>query len=195
MITMGQAIERLAERTVENREYWKRSLTQRRTGNTAIYGIPFFDEIPNSSKTFECHISILPNLEYFTRFQFKLYVDSHGQSIDPDTFKFFIGDPEVDDGQGGTTENLIDITSYLQEQHNDWVDGSGYFPSTSFGDEDSEQNDFYDILDVCGLLTAEDHDDDVDTILSPGNKLVRIKSATPCDVTWIPYIDYSMVNR
>lgn len=193
MLSYGQIINRIAERTVENRENWKRSLTQRRTGNNAIYGIPYYDEVSSNNKKFECHISILPNLEYYTRFQFKLYVDSSGASIDPYQFTFEIGDAEVEDG-GTTRPDLVDITDYLMEQQNEWVDGTGYFPTTSFG-IDEEYRDFYDILDVCGLLWAEDKRDDVEKILEPGNKLVRISSATPCKVTWIPYLDYSTVNR
>lgn len=193
MLSYGQIINRIAERTVENRENWKRSLTQRRTGNNAIYGIPYYDEVSSNNKKFECHISILPNLEYYTRFQFKLYVDSSGASIDPYQFTFEIGDAEVED-EGTTRPDLVDITDYLMEQQNEWVDGTGYFPTTSFG-IDEEYRDFYDILDVCGLLWAEDRRDDVEKILEPGNKLVRISSATPCKVTWIPYLDYSTVNR
>lgn len=193
MITYGQALRRIAERTVENRENWKRSLTQRRTGNNAIYGIPYYDEVSGNNKKFECHISILPNLEYYTRFQFKLYVDSNGASIDPYQFTFEIGDAEVEDGNT-THPDLVDITDYLMEQQNEWVDGTGYFPTTSFG-IDEEYMDFYDILDVCCLKWASNDIDDVKKILEPGNKLVRISSPTPCRVTWIPYLDYSTVNR
>lgn len=189
-LTYEQVLSRIAERTVENRELWRQSLSQRRTGNTAIYGIPFYNEL-TASKKFECHISILTNLEYFTTFKFKLYIANAAGTIDPDLFTFEIGDPENDDGE---PSNMYDITAYLQEQHNEWVDGEGYFPTTSFGDGD-EAGDFYDILDVCSLLTASGDTEARDAIASPGNKLVRITSPVACDVTWIPYLDYSMVNR
>lgn len=194
MITIGKAIEQIAERTVEQREYLKRTLTQRRYTPTNIYGIPFDNEL-TSSKRFRCHISVLPNLEYFTRFQFKLYVSNVQGTINPNLFKFEIGDPDIYNSETDTEgENLIDLSAYLEEQQNEWVDGEGWFPTISFGEGD-EGDDYYDILDACGLLYAQDRIDDVNAILSPGNKLVQITSPVPCDVSFIPYIDYTTVNR
>ena len=194
MITVSQALERIAERTVESREYLKRTLTQRRNTPTNIYGIPFYNEL-TVGKRFQCHISILANLEYFTRFQFKLYIANAQGTINPNLFKFEIGDPDVYNSETGVEEeNLVDISSYLEEQENEWVDGDGWFPSVSFGEGD-EGGDYYDILDACSVLYAEGRVDDVNAILSPGNKLVQITSPVPCDVTFIPYLDYTTVNR
>lgn len=195
-LTYGQALERVAERTIENRENWKRALTQRRSTPTSIYGIRFYNEI-DATKHFEYHFSIMPNLKYFTRFSFRLYVRTltDGASIDPDTFTFEIGNPSVEGTQEGEEEEaLIDITDFLMEQDSDWVDGTGYFPAISWEDGD-EAGSAYDILDVCSMLTADDRDDDVDAILSPGEKVVKISCPTPCEVTWIPYIEYTTVNR
>lgn len=195
MITEIQAINRLAERTIQTQEYWKRNLAQRRYTQESIYGVRFYNELTDATKTFEFHFSIMPSLEYYTRFAFNLQVQTltDGASIDPDDFKFWIGNPSVEKDEE-EDEEMINITPYLLEQGNDWVDGSGYFPSIDWEDGDDARS-AYDILDVCSMLTAEDKDDEVDAILTPGVKLVRIKSPVPCDVTWIPDISYTVVNR
>lgn len=193
MITYGQALTKVAERTYDNREYMKRILTQRRNTPTNIYGIPFDSEI-DSQKRFQCHISILPNLEYFTRFQFKLYVDNVQGTINPNLFKFEIGDPVAFNEQTQQEESIIrDLTPYLEEQQNEWVDGAGWYPSISFNDD--EAGDYYDVLDACGLLYAENDIEGYDAILSSGNKVIIISSNVPCDISFIPYISYTTVNR
>lgn len=191
MITTGQAIERLAENTYENKQRWKQALKQRRTEYTDIYGIPMVSEL-NNNRVFEYHVAISTDLEYYERFQFKLFVTANG-AIDPDDFTFLIGKP----GDTEDLRHLVDITPYLEEQTGEWVDGSGYFPEE---DIDSDVNSFYDVLDAVGLIMAEDRDEDektgdMEAILSPGNKIVRIESGTSCDVMFIPYIKYSTINR
>lgn len=194
MITYGQALERIAERTVENRQYMKRILSQRRNTPTNIYGIPFESEV-TSAKTFKCHLSILPNLEYFTRFQFKLYISNVQGTIDPEQFTFEMGDPSIYNEETQQEEKrIVDLTPYLIEQQNEWVDGEGWFPSISFGDDD-EAGDYYDVLDACGLIYAQGDIVDYNAILSPGNKEIIISSNVACDVSFIPYIDYTTVNR
>lgn len=195
MITAGQAIERLAENTYENKQRWKQALKQRRTEYTDIYGIPMVSEL-NSNTAFEYHVAISTDLEYYERFQFKLFVKANG-SIDPDGFTFAIGRPGTA-GDPDDTRDLVDISAYLEEQTGEWVDGSGYFPEEDIGTDVSGS--FYDVLDAVGMIMAEDRDqedkeDDMNAILNPGNKIVRIESDTPCEVMFIPYIKYSTVNR
>lgn len=187
-LTMGQAIERIAERTVENHERWKQALKQRRTEYTDIYGIPYENELKGTAeKTAEFHIRISPDLEYYERYQFKLVVSGAETAISK--FRIWIGTPESADEE----ENLVELTPYFQEQSVEWVTGNGYFPEDDDGDSDAGA--FYDVLDACSLLTAEDRDDDVDTILEPGNKIIRIKSDVACDVTYQLFLKYSTVNR
>lgn len=191
MITVGQAIERLAERTSENKERWRQALRQRRTEYTDIYGIPYVSET-GSNKTFEYHIAISPDLEYYERFQFKLLVKDAG-TIDPNGFRFYMGRPADSEQR----EQLVELTDYLEEQQGEWIDGNGYFPEE---DITNDSDSFYDILDAVGLVMAEDRDEDEKTsdmnaILSPGNKLVRITSDTACDVTLILFAKYSTINR
>lgn len=188
MVTIWDALERNAERSVETRNMWRQAIRQRRTEFTDIYGVPYPNEA-NSKRTHEYHIGIPLDLAYYERFQFKLYVDA-ANAINPETFKFYMGDPATPD----TSEIMIDLTDYLEEQQGEWVTGDGYFPSESIDDRD-EAGSFYDILDACGLVKVALGDDAVNTILRPGNKLIRITSTEDCDVLFIPYFKCSTVNR
>ena len=190
MITFSSALEQIAERTVENREHWKRSLTQRRTEYTDIYGIPYENELKGvAEKTAQFHIRISPDLEYFERFQFKLSVSNAATAIG--TFRIWI--IAVDSDEPESDWKQVELTPYLEEQSVDWVTGNGYYPEEDDGDSDAGA--FYDVLDACSLLTAQDKDDDVNTILEPGTKIIRIKSDTACDVTLQLVLKYSTVNR
>lgn len=188
MVTLADALEQVTERTVETRTLWRQAIRQRRTEFTDIYGVPYQNE-KNSKKIHEYHIGIPLDLAYYERFQFKLFISS-ANAINPDTFKFEMGDPGTPDD----VEIMVDLTDYLEEQQGEWVTGDGYFPSENIDDRD-ESGSFYDILDACGLLKAVDGDDAVNTVLRPGNKLIRITSVEDCDVSFIPYFKCSTVNR
>lgn len=197
------AINRIAERTYDNRQLLGQTLRQRRTEYTDVYGIPYRSEL-ESDKTFEYHILISPDLEYYERFQFKLSVDAQG-SIDPDRFTLKMTDTRTYDEDTGKYK-WVDLSPYLAEQQDEWVDGSGYFPSEPIGDNDT--SDFYDILDACGLIELEDEQTEQSEgieipdserrktmLLEPGNKLIQIKSPTKCDVVLNLVLKYSTINR
>lgn len=188
MVTTGSAIEKIAERTSENREMWRQAIRQRRTEFTDIYGMPFRNEL-SSPTIHEYHISISPDLEYYERFQLKLLVNTQN-AINPDNFNFYMGNPATSE----STENLVDLTPYLIEQEGEWVTGDGYFPSEDIDDRD-EAGSYYDILDACSLMTAMEYTEKVDTVLRPDNKLIRITSGEACEVTLILYVKYSTINR
>lgn len=72
--TYEDAINRLAERTNENRQELRKSKFQRRTEFTDLYGVPFTAQgDADNPATF--YISISPDLIYFLRFQFKLSIE------------------------------------------------------------------------------------------------------------------------
>lgn len=73
MITMEQAIERVAERTYENTQDIKKIKLQRRTPPVDIYGMEFTRQGgPGAPATF--YISISPDMVYLERFEFKLII-------------------------------------------------------------------------------------------------------------------------
>lgn len=73
MITIDKAIERIAERTVENTEDIRRLNLQRRNPPVDIYGMEFTRQGgPGAPATF--YISISPDMVYMERFEFKLII-------------------------------------------------------------------------------------------------------------------------
>lgn len=86
----------------------------------------------------------------------------------------------------------VEITDYLISQHDgDWIDGEGLYPNGSL----EEDKGFYDILEVATVMQSEGRDADVEKLLKPGFKEIRIKSNAPFQVTLINYLKYSHLNR
>lgn len=180
---IGTAINRIAERAYDSRELMGQSLRQRRTEFTDIYGIPYYSEI-DSDKTFQCHIGMPFDLEYYMRFQFQLIVNTDYE-IDPDRFYFYMTDAETYDQGAYDGEDYlwVDLSPYLIEQTaDDWVNGAGYFPS-----DGSNENDYYDILEACSLLVAEGKEEIKDMLLRNGNKIIKIKSPVKANIIFKPY--------
>ena len=173
MISYEQALSRVAERTISNQRDISQRKKQRRTGFVDLYGVESFKSIQNDG-TF--YISISPDLEYFERYQFKLAIEN---TSSVGTVKLYI------DGE--------DLTAYFQEQQGSWITGDGIYPSDEITEE-SSWNDFYDVLDVCGLLGVSDDPDKRDKILSPGLHKIRLTGIT-ADVSLIMYMKYSHINR
>lgn len=86
----------------------------------------------------------------------------------------------------------IDITAYLIEQHDgDWISGEGVYPNNRL--EDVE--DFYDILDVASVMTAEGKTTEREKLLSQRFKKVQIYSDAPFGVDAYLYLKFSHMNR
>lgn len=86
----------------------------------------------------------------------------------------------------------VDITDYLIEQHDgDWINGEGIYPTNRITD----QEDFYDILDVACMLDAEGRIADREKILAPEFKKIEILSDAPFSVTAFLYLKYDHTNR
>lgn len=141
--------------------------------------------------------------------------DSNGGSVSPDPHTH-----SVSGSVGGLTYNMkyistasdnwemsidgVDVTDYLIEQHGgDWIEGEGVYPTN---DLDDEIADFYDILDVASMITAEaESEDDPDEqdalldmreqLLRRGFKKVEIRSDAPFSVDAYLYVKYSHVQR
>lgn len=86
----------------------------------------------------------------------------------------------------------VDITDYLIEQHDgEWIDGEGIYPTNRL----DGREDFYDILDVAGMLYAEGRETEADLILQPEFKRVQIFSDKPFGITAFLYMKYNHQNR
>ena len=86
----------------------------------------------------------------------------------------------------------IDITAYLIAQHNgEWINGEGVYPNNQL----AHIEDFYDILEVCDVLTDEGRVDQREQILASTFKKVQIASDAPfgCDIYL--YLKYGHCNR
>lgn len=208
MITAWKAINILAERAYDNRKQLKQARRQRRTEFVDIYGVPMpmpFVKEENGENIYETRLYVSLDLEYWERFQFKLEVECGDNTIDPDDFKFLIGESDPIDA----SVKPIDISAYLESQNGIWIDGSGYYPADEIVDETDEDDEeevadeagyFFDILDACSLLWAEGESDTgkktlVNEITRAGTKIVQVKCPIECDVTFIPFIKYSTINR
>lgn len=191
---ISTAINRIAERTTENRQLWGQSLRQRRSEFTDIYGIPFRTDEVDNNKTFTFHVSISSDMEYYERFQMQLYVATTVEDapIDPDLFKIEMTDAETYDTEVADDYIWVDLSEYFIEQKDEWPDSTGYYPAEQQG---GDVIDYYDVLDACGMLVAEGHPLLKDMLLQAGNKLIRVSSGTKCNVTLTLFLKYSSVNR
>lgn len=87
----------------------------------------------------------------------------------------------------------IDITPYLIAQHDgEWISGEGIYPNTKL--EDDIEN-FYDILEVCDVLTSEGETAKREQILRSRFKPIQIGSDKPFGIDCYMYLKYSHTNR
>ena len=87
----------------------------------------------------------------------------------------------------------IDITDYLVAQHDGaWISGEGIYPNQSL--EDRVEN-FYDILEVCDVLTSEGEIGKREQILASRFKPIQITSDAPFAVDAYLYMKLSHLNR
>lgn len=86
----------------------------------------------------------------------------------------------------------VDITAYLIAQHDGaWISGEGVYPNNQLDDIE----DFYDILEVCDVLTDEGKIAQREKILASIFKKVEIISDAPFGVDAYLYLKYPHANR
>ena len=86
----------------------------------------------------------------------------------------------------------IDITPYLIAQHDgEWINGEGIYPTNRL----DRRIDFYDILEVCDVLTDEGRESDREKILASTFKPIQIYSDAPFGIDAYLYMKLSHVNR
>lgn len=174
MISYGEALSRVAERTIANQQDISQRKKQRRTGFVDLYGVESFKSVSGSANYY---VSVSPDLEYFERYQFKIAIENATT----------VGNVKISiDG--------IDLTAYFREQQGTWINGNGVYPTDDIPEGDEGASAFYDILDACGLLVAGGEEDKANKILFPGLHTVTI-SGLDADVSLILYLKYSHINR
>lgn len=174
-IGIDEALNRIAERTSDNRQSIKKSRFQRRTEFPDTYGVPFYAESDENNEA-KFYISLPPKYIYLLRFQFKLHV----QTLDTS-------------GDGGFSIKMhgVDITDLLIEQEDgEWIDGEGLYPTNALEDDE----DFYDILDAATVLYNGDADDqaNAEKLLKPGFKPMVISANAPFSCTMYLFTRYSV---
>lgn len=86
----------------------------------------------------------------------------------------------------------IDITPYLIAQHDgEWISGEGVYPTNRL----DRRIDFYDILEVCDVLTSEGRIAEREQILTSAFKPVQIFSDAPFGIDAYLYVKNSNLNR
>lgn len=182
-LTYEDAISRVAERTVDNTETIKQGLKQRRHQVTDIYGQEIFRSGDKKTDA-DYYIAISPDLEYFERFAFKLYV--HPDTTATGLNLYFVDENDV----------AHNITDYLvEQQEGEWITSkAGMYPSDEI-ESDDNSHDFYDLLDVASLMTAG-KDSTVDQMLDPGLKHFRITASSGTfSISMMLFIKFSHTNR
>lgn len=175
-MTYDKAMNRIAEVVKDNRDDLRKTRLQRRTEFTDLYGVPFYAESDENNEA-KFYISVSPDLVYFMRFQFKIYVQELQAS---------------DDGDFEISINGIDITDYLTEQEDgDWIDGEGLYPTNAVED----QEDFYDLLDVATVMYNEGNEEEANKLLKPGFKPMKIAASSSFKVTMYLYMKYSVTGK
>lgn len=177
-VGIDDALNRIAEVTVDNKRELKKSKMQRRTEFTDLYGVPFYAESDENNEA-NFYISVSPDLVYMMRFQFKIYIQ-------------YLGIHGSGDGDFHIYMHGHDITDYLIEQEEgDWIDGEGLFPTNAVEDE----TDFYDIMDVAVVMHNEGREEAANDLLKPGFKQMKITADGSFKATMYLYMKYNTVGR
>lgn len=121
MISYEEALVRVSERTVENRQMLNRMKQQRRVSFVDLYGVPFHAQgDSNAPATF--YISVSPDLIYYERFAFKFVIQPFQSSVTGvNGGSMTIGSTSL--SGGGSSAHIIDGTSTLD------ADGDGITPN------------------------------------------------------------------
>lgn len=200
MMTVGKQLNILAEKTYDLKRNVSEKDKQRRNQVVDLYGIDFYREShqTNSKHLVSIWVSVSPDLVYYERFQYKLYV------ADTESTNFqmkVVSEVKQDDGK--YEEQLIDITPYLKAQTGGkFIDEGGREkPYPNDHDLDEEEHDIdkpaaaYDLLEVAGDMYAEGNDELAAAILRPEFKRFELISDAPFKCALILYLKYSHLGR
>ena len=247
----AEEVQRIAERTLDNKQSIAQQNKQRRNSVVDMFGVPHHS-YGDGTHPATVYLSISPDLIQYSRFDLKISIEPYMNTtasvtgstvVDVSPTSLTVGGTSTgsisstSDHQGtvelivhtsssgsGVTPNPhdhntvshthtiagvisethttasdfqitidgVNVTPYLMAQHGgDWINGEGIYPTNQIEDKE----DFYDILDVAGLIYASGNTTDYNKLLRPGFKKVEITSASPFAVTVYAYKKYNYCNR
>lgn len=225
LVTLDQYLNALSEKTIDNSRQIKREKRQRRNGMEDLYGVcfsangdaenpatfyislspdyvylerfafklvikPFTTTIKGATDSSVVQVnntSLNVNNDQITP-------NPHGHGTQPHTHNVIDGMAFVNTTSTDFRFVIdgVDITDYLIAQHDGaWIDGEGVYPTNRL----DRRIDFYDILEVCDVLTDLGEIEDRDKILASKFKKVQIYSDAPFGCDAYLYMKLSHVNR
>lgn len=224
-VSTEKFLNTIAEKTIDNTRQLKREVKQRRNGMEDLYGVCFSaNGDANSPATFYVSLSPdYVYLQRFAfKFVIRPFVSTvtggtdaqtvqvdnrslsiannaitpnpHNHGTRPHTHNIVSGISQINTTSSNWRVKIhdVDITAYLIEQQGGaWINGEGVYPNNRL----EYLEDFYDILDVASVMTAEGRTADRDKILSAEFKKVEILSDAPFGVDAYLYMKYSNTNR
>lgn len=225
IVTYDDMFQWLEDKTIDNTKELKKTRRQRRTEFTDLYGVPytaigdrgtpaqFYISISNDLVyylrfQFKLHIqpflstvsggtdgaTVIIDPTSLSVSNSQISPNPHNHTAQPHTHNTVSGVGVTHTTSTDFTVKIhgVDITPYLMEQQGGaWINGEGLYPSNQIADED----DFYDVLDVAGMMTAEGNLSDRAKLLQPEFKLIEIESDAPFAVTLYLYLKYSNPGR
>lgn len=198
MMTLGKQLNILAEKTYDLKKNMSEKDKQRRNQVVDLYGVDFYRESHHGdvNELVSIWVSISPDLVYYERFQFKLYI----ADTEATDFKVrVVTDVKNDDGTYDR-DKLIDITPYLIAQENgEWITGASErpYPTDDIGDDPdpSKPAKSYDMLEVISDMYAEGRENEAEALARPEFKRFQITADKPFTAAMILYLKYSHLNR
>lgn len=146
LLTIEQAINRIAEKTYDNTKQLRRGIAQRRNGMEDLYGVEFTHN-GDAVNPATFYVSVSPDLVYYERFAFKFIIEPFsssvanvsmsgggGMSVDPTSLTF---------SGSGSGSSVISGTSTLDDgsssgsispnPHTHNISGGGMTASVDYG--------------------------------------------------------------
>lgn len=224
ILTLEEALNRVAERTAENKKTIDRMLKQRRNQVVDMYGVEYTRQ-GGAGAPARFYISISPDMVYLERFEFKLIVQpflSTTGGLTPTSLNLRgVGTERKESVTPSELADMLEITpdphshnmtagvSQITTTANDFrvsvegIDVTPYLMAQYGGawlDGEGvypslEIGEDYDLLEVASDLIGEGRKADADKIMRSGYKLIEITAGSPFSVTLVNYLKFSHVNR
>lgn len=210
-LTRQKQLNILAERTHDLKKNISEKDKQRRNQVVDLFGEDISRQSSNGEATM--HVSVSPDLVYYERFQFKIYIDDAPTLTNFQVWAWLL----VKQSNGSYQRQNVDLTPYLKATAVDedgqilpWVNGDNggkAWPNDNLDEgaskpEDQEDDpqevetaNFYDLLEVADMMYAEGKDEIAEGLLRPELKKFRFIADQNFFASMIMYLKYSHLGR